>query len=340
MRILILLTLIYSFKAVAQQANSVNEAYRWQAKIEELATDNSAKGIPFLKMNQENVLIESTSYLHYTNIKGRFSKKVTQATLNSKPMPLKEDGSFDIHFGFTIDKKTFVITAIDDKNKIFRMQYRFVPINQKEAILEKTISRRWRFSGGAGLTRLSFRQRNVDSFDQYAITIKASATYQLIAQKLDLGFSSFFNLVPIGSTSPVGYKIQYLGVNGRVTWNLIGAPSALRINLSGGLYYNTSLSEIGFANIYGPQLYPEFIYIFDNGNSLLLYGKYSPALSQAKITSLSENREVAAGIHYSFPITFTNRMSVGIDLSQMSLSEPAGDWAATNTYSLSGGISF
>lgn len=336
---IIFTTLLFTFSAQAQQANSVSEAYRWQAKIEEVKLFN-AQGIPFLKWSKDTILVETTSFLHYTDIQGRFAEKITQATLNSKQMPVREDGTFDIHFGFPGETKTFIITAIDTKNKVYRMQYKIVPIDHQEVVLEKMKPHRWRFSAGAGITRLSFRQRNVVPFDQYAVTIKGSATYRLVPEKLDLGLSTFYNLVPFASTSPAGYKIQYFGFNGRVVWNLIGSPSRLRLNLSGGLYFNTSVSTVGFANMYGPQLYPEFIYVFDNGNSLLLYGKYSPALSQAQIISFKENREVAAGLHYSFPITFKNRMSIGVDLSQLSLSVPSGDWASTNTYSLSAGISF
>jgi len=341
-KIILLSTLLFSstiISAHAQQAAAVTEAYRWQAKIEEVKLFKD-QGIPFLKWTKDTILVESTSFLHYTDIQGQFSEKITQATLNSKQMPVKEDGTFEIHFGFPGEAKSFTITAIDSKNKVYRMQYKIVPIDHTEVVLDKVAPHRWRFSAGAGITMLSFRQRNVTPFDQYALTVKGSATYRLVPEKLDLGFSSFFNALPFGSTSTKGYKIQYLGLNGRVVWNLVGSPSPLRINLSAGAYYNTSLSVVGFANMYGPQLYPEFIYVFDNGNSLLFYSKYSPAISQSLAISFKDNREVAMGLHYSFPLTFKNRMAVGVDMSQLSLSVPNGDWASTNTYSLSAGISF
>ena len=341
-------TLLFTaaLNAQAQQAATIvdtgNEPIRWQAKIEEVRQSAGQTGIPFLLWTKDVVLVESTSYLNYVDIQGRFKEKISQATLNSKQMPVKEDGTFDIHFGFPAESKIFVITAVDSKNKVYRMQYKITPVDHQEVILDKIPTHRWRFSAGAGVTLLSFRQQNVVPFNEYALTVKGSATFRLVPDKLDLGISSFFNALPIGSQSVAGYKIQYLGVNGRVSWNLVGSPSPLRININAGLYYNTSISAVGFANMYGPQLYPEFIYVFDNGNSLLLYGKYSPALSQTQIISFKDNREVALGMHYSFPITFSNRMSVGVDVSQLSLSvtTPKSDWASTNTYSLSAGISF
>ena len=255
-------------------------------------------------------------------------------------MIIQEDGSFNIHFGFPNESKVFTISATDAENKTYRMQYKINPIDHQEIILDKVPPHRWRFSLGTGLTLISFRQKNLTPFDQWAVTLKGSANYRIVPEKLDLGFSSFYNAIPFASKSPVGYKIQYLGVNTRLVWTIIGAPSPFRLNLSGGLYYNTSLSTVGFTNMYGPQLYPEIIYVFNNGNSILFYGKYSPALSQSNSISFKDNRETALGMHYSFPISFTKRMSVGVDLSQLSLSVPSGDWASTNTYSLTAGISF
>lgn len=343
MKTLILLSLmgfnLFSINSQAQQAAAVSDAYRWEARIEEAKTNDKDEGIPFLVWTKDTIRVETTTLLHYTTIQGRFKEKVTQATLNSKAIPTQEDGSFDIQFGFGRDRQTFNIVAIDSKNKLYRMQYKIVPVEKKEESMVSSSPRRWRFSAGAGVTQLSNRLKNVEPFNQWAVTIKGGATYQL-AEKFSLGLSSFYNLVPFGTDSAQGYKLQYLGVNGRVGYNLIGAPSQLRLNLNGGFYYNTALgSNIGFRNMYGPQLYPELIYMLDNGNSILIYGKYSPALSLGQAISLHNNREVAMGVHYSFPITFSNRMSVGFDVSQLSLSIPTA-WASTNTYSLSGGISF
>ncbi len=120
---------------------------------------------------------------------------------------------------------------------------------------------------------------------------------------------------------------------------MIDAPAKLRFNIYGGFYFNTSYGAVGFADMYGPQISPEFTYVFNNGNSLFGYVKYAHSLSGSQGISLKNNREVATGVHYSFPILASNRLSVGIDLSQLSLAL-ADAWASTNTYSLSAGISF
>jgi len=94
-----------------------------------------------------------------------------------------------------------------------------------------------------------------------------------------------------------------------------------------------------FSNMFGPQLSPELIYFFKNGNSLFWYGKFAYALASEHTTFFKDNREVATGMHYSFPITLKNRLSVGVDLAQLNLSVDK-HWACTNTYTLSGAISF
>ncbi len=327
--------------SMAQQTATVAEPLIWNAKIEEDKSSPS-NGIPFLTLDQNEIQVEGTSTIQFSQISGQFSEKVIQATFNSKDMPIKEDGKFEIHFGFPLESKSFTITVIDTRQKVFRAKYKIIPLNLDEKSLKPAVPvKRFRYSAGAGVTLLSFRQKNLVPFSQMAATIKASGTYRLVPDKYDLGLSAFYNLVPFASTSPAGYKIQYLGINGRIGTGLIKAPSPLRVNLNAGFYYNTSVSDVGFTNMYGPQLYPEMIYVFNNGNSILVYGKFSPALSNSLSISLSNNREVAMGSHFSFKLNDKHRLSVGIDISQLNLLvDKSTDWASTNTYSLSAGLAF
>ena len=332
--------LTYTTTAMAQQAATVSEPNTWKAVIEEEKL-GPAYGIPFLNFEQTQLQVESSGKLHFTNISGKFTAKIIEATFNSKEIPFREDGSFDLPFGFPLDAKNFTITAIDEKQKVYRSKYKIIPMNRDEPALKPVVppAKRLRYSAGLGFTMLSFRQRNVQPFSQFAATVKASGVYRLVPDQYDLGVSAFFNLIPISSSSTEGYRIQYLGVNARIGRPIIRAPSPIRLNLNAGIYYNTSLSTVGFTNMLGPQLYPELIYLFKNGASLLWYAKYSPALSNSLSISLSSNREVASGLHYSFEFLKKHRVSVGFDLSQLSLKTDV-DWASTNTYSLSAGYSF
>jgi len=210
---------------------------------------------------------------------------------------------------------------------------------QKEMQNVGKASFRWRFSAGLGFTLISYRQQDINSFNQTVITVKAGTIYRAIPDKLDLGLNAFFNALPLSTNSPDGNKIQYMGVNVRAGYHIIDAPSSLRFTLNGGMYFNNSYGAVGFANMYGPQISPEFTYVFKNGHSLFWYLKYAYSLSGSKGISFKDNREAAAGLHYSFSISSKNRLSIGVDISQLSLSLPEA-WASTNTYSLSSGISF
>jgi len=195
-----------------------------------------------------------------------------------------------------------------------------------------------RFSFGTGLTLISYRQQDTTTFEEKALTIKGGAVYRLIEHVLDVGLSAFYNAAILDNTSPVD-QVKYFGANLRATYHLIDEPSRIRVNLSGGLYWNSSSGNVGFANMIGPQLFPDVTFVFSNSHSLMIYGKYAFAFKNQSGNSLLNNREVASGVHYSFPVSSLNRLSIGVDASQLNLSVPDA-WASTNTYSLSMGLSF
>ena len=342
-KIFLIFAFLFGFilhNAQAQQAASVVDNNSLKVQVQEVSL-YKGQGIPFLSWKKEVYFVESTAFVNYANILGRFKEKVLSATMNGRTLAVSDDGSFNARLEYTGEEKSFILTVTDANNKIYRMQYKVSAANPKamQLISNAKTTFRWRFSAGAGLTLISYRQQDTATFDQKVITIKAGTIYRAIPEKLDLGLNAFFNLLPLSSNSPVGNKIQYLGINARAGYHLIDAPSSLRVTLNGGFYFNNSYGNVGFANMYGPQISPEFIYVLDNGHSIFSYFKYAYSLSGSKGISLKDNREVAVGAHYSFPVSTKNRLSIGVDLSQLSLSLTDA-WATTNTYSLSAGISF
>lgn len=328
---------VIGHSAWAQQAAAITDPITWQVKIQE---ENSfdEEGLMFLKWSRNVYLVQNNGTKNYVAIHGKFREPVKQALLNEKPFPTEEDGSFHLKIVVTQEKKLrfniFATSATTGREH--RMQYTIASVNEKAVEIQPS---RWRFSAGTGMSLISFRQRNVTPFNEWAMTIKGGATYRLVPDLWDIGLATFFNVIALSSDSPRGYKIQYLGVNLKAGYHLIDAPSHLRLTLSGGFYLNTSVSTVGFADMVGPQISPEVTYLFQNGHSLFWYGKFAYSFIGTHSSFFKDNREVATGIHYSFPVSLTNRLSIGVDLSQLSLSS-AVDWASTNTYSLSGGLSF
>lgn len=332
--------------AHAQQAESLGDADRYTAVIEDTGQFTN-QGIDFLTWDESLLVVDVISPdKHKTRLRGRIQNKIKDVFLEGKPIKVDSKGEFEADFNFRYDTRTFTIRVVDRNNKSFFSQYRIRPSNEAPKPKEVTPETEtppqkslFRFNAGAGMTVLSYRQQRVEPFSQYAITIKGSVNHPIIKDHIDAGFSGFYNAVGFGSTSPQGFKMRYMGLNARVGYSVIKAPSPYRLNLNVGFYWNTSFSDIGFGNMMGPQVYPEFAYILNNGHSIHAYGKLSPAFSNTYSISFSENREIAAGVHYSFPITDSNRLSVGMDVSQLQLSVD-DTWGITNTYSLSGGISF
>lgn len=328
---------LFSTTVYAQQAASFSGPYTWQVKIQE---ENSfdEEGLQFLKWSRSVYLVKRAGTRDYVQINGQFREPVKQAVLNGKPFPVNPDGSFELKIVVIEDKKVrfniFATAASNDREH--KMQYTIAAVHAKAKEISQS---RWRLNAGAGATLISFRQRNVVTFDEWALTIKGGATYRLVPDQWDIGMSTFFNAFVFSTTSPANLKIQYLGFNLKAAYHVVSAPSSWRFIVSGGFYWNSSLSVVGFANMMGPQISPEVTYIFPNGSSLFWYSKFAYALSGEHDRFFKDNREVATGIHYSFPINHVNRLSFGVDLSQLSLSAD-NHWASTNTYSFSGGLSF
>jgi hypothetical protein len=342
--------LIQPLHAFAQQAATVIDSNATSVKIEpvESLTD---LGIPFLTWSKGTYLMEKKKKENVVEITGAFSAKVLNASINGKTLVVNPKGEFKYVLKFTGDTKAFIVSAMDEAKKTWRMNYKIVPEDSNKMVLkvgdfvdENAIIPKWRYSFGVGYTLISFRDFQDIILKQDTLTIKGGVVYRAIDSVLDFGLSGFYNVAALNSTSTgataiPGEKLRYLGLNARATYHVIDAPSNIRFNVSGGFYWNSSIGRLGFSDMIGPQIYPDLTYVFANGNSLYFYTKYAASISNARGLSFKTNREVATGLHYSFPVSKLNRMTVGADVSQLSL-DINDAWASTNTYSLSTGISF
>ncbi len=354
MKTLILLFLlsvcIHQDNAFAQQAATVIDQNSTPVKIEPVESLKDF-GIPFLKWSKETFQMEKKKKENMVEISGSFSEPVTSASINGKVLKVDQKGNFSYVVKYTGETNAFIISAVDQDKKNWRMNYRVVQETAAKLTLkvgdivdEMAQIPRWRYSFGAGYTLISFRDYQDVILKQNTITLKGGVVYRAIDSVLDFGLSGFYNVfamnsTSLGQTSVSGEKLRYLGLNARATYHVIEAPSNIRFNVSGGVYWNSSVGRLGFSDMIGPQIFPDVTYVFANGNSLYLYTKFAASISNARGLSFKTNREVATGLHYSFPVSRLNRMTVGVDVSQLSL-DLDDAWASTNTYSLSTGISF
>ncbi len=340
-----LLIVLNPSTATAQQAATVIDSNINTVKLVPVDVLGS-KGIPFLKWTTDQFVLDQDVAESSVKLTGVFGEKVKSATINGKLLNVGNDGSFVHEVKYTGEQKALIVTAVDEKGAPYRVNFKLSGRASNQLVLKigsekATAISRWRYSLGAGYTLINYRDFTDIAFEQRAITVKGGVVYRAVESVFDVGLSAFYNLVPLNTVmiQGNGIHLQYIGVNLRGTYHLVESPSPLRVNVSGGLYWNSSNSVVGFKNMYGPQIAPDFTYVFDNGHSLYLYGKYAFSVSGSTGISIKDNREVATGLHYSFPVSMSNRMTIGTDVSQLSLSI-GNSWASTNTYSLSAGLSF
>jgi len=336
----LLLPLLRNFSS---NAYAQDQKTKWDAKVEASTPTPENTGIPFLEWTKDVVHVDQSSYLNYVDLEGHLKEKVLQVMLNGKPIPLDhEEGFFKIRLGFPGQSKTFLITVVDQNEKKLQMQYFISPVDHSEITIEKNTRKRWQFGLGIGGNLVSFRQFTFDSFDEYAIQLKGSVDFNF-SDRFSLGLNTSFDAFSLDSNSPANLSIQIAELEIRLGWKLFRTPSPFQITLYLGENLITSLSEtIGFKNIYGPGLRPELSYTFGNGNRVLVYGKYSMLLSKSVSgVGITSNREVSLGSAFSFPISYSNRLWIGLDASQLNLDTTSpSNWVSMNTYGLSVGISF
>jgi hypothetical protein len=193
---------------------------------------------------------------------------------------------------------------------------------------------RWRKSFSVGITSLTYSQTAVDPFTQKLITIKGGVEIPINDSRWSIGTGFFFNAFELSNTG--NYDLKILGFNLRLGRFLTAPESRVQVRFNGGVYYNTSLSVIGFKNMLGPQIFPELSYRITNRQSVMIYVKYSPVLVAGGI-DIIRNRELATGIYFRQSLVSGSGFFAGVDIA--GLDAAAGSDEA-RTRSVSFGIGF
>jgi hypothetical protein len=329
--------------AFAQQAATVIESNPDQLMIQRMDLPMTQE-FPFLKWVSDRIEVPADQTVAI--FEGMVTESVQSFRLNGREYEVHPKEVFTLNVPYRGGRTVFQIEVADQNGKMYRSQYRLKRVRDSTMTVTHILGddpnsefSRFRFSLGSGITWISYRQQDTTTFDEKVLTLKGGVVYRAIDSKLDLGISSFWNALILSNNSPQNDEVRYFGANFRATYHVIDAPSKVRFYLSGGLYWNSSGGNVGFADMLGPQIYPELTFLLGNGHSIYLYSKLAVSVTSNRGHRINENREVAAGAHYSFPLNESNRMSLGVDLSQLNLTTNDA-WASTNTYSLSVGLSF
>jgi hypothetical protein len=193
---------------------------------------------------------------------------------------------------------------------------------------------RWRKSFSIGITSLTYSQTAVDPFTQKLITIKGGVEIPITDSRWSIGTGFFFNAFELSNTG--NYQLKILGINFRLGRFLTAPESRIQVRFNGGVYYNTSLSVIGFKNMLGPQIFPELSYRISKQKSVLVYVKYSPVLVAGGI-DIIRNRELATGLYFRQALASGSGFFAGIDIAGL---DAAAGLDEARARSVSFGIGF
>ncbi len=209
-----------------------------------------------------------------------------------------------------------------------------------------------RFSGSLGYVYNTYESAMV-SVAQHALMIKGAAQWNLPSvERVSLGFSGFYTLLPFNTTRYVNtsgnafdVSMRFLGLNLRANYDTPWMTGPWNLQLALGWYLNTSFVQndlFGYEWVNGPQIYPQVSYRLDEKRTLGGYVKFSPVMSGAtRVLSPGTSFELAGGLYALFPAPFLQNHTaiVGLDYAYLSI-KPQDLMVTANSASLTMGLQF
>ena len=290
----------------------------------------------------EFILVRSTTKNKVT-LKGRLpdqTKKIWIEGVEVKPNP---DHRFETQIGFIGERKTVQVRTVDASGAQGEGRYEIkLSLDSQEPVESVNLGQAperkpdWTGGFGIGYSAISYSQTYVESFHEKALTLKGHVERNLGASRFTFGLGGFYNVWVL--SHPGELKIRVLGGNLRLGYRLLEPQGRFQTRLNFGTYFNTAVTDLGFKNMIGPQIFPEVSYRFQHSKMVTAYFKFSPILVGSSF-NLKSDREVALGIGYRY--LFLNGKSIGITLDYSQLDAVAGSIEAhtqTTTLGLGYGL--
>jgi len=172
---------------------------------------------------------------------------------------------------------------------------------------------------GLGPTLISYGETGIPDFTEIGITAKIQFQRTLFHPRVEGAVNAFGTLVSIAPSVP-GTQLRFLGINGRVGYQVFQPQSKFRLTFFGGYYYiSTFVSDnsFGFNNVVGPQVYPLLRWQFTPKDMVFGYGKYSP-VNTNPVPDFN-NHEFAFGGGWNRGLKNGHYLTIGIDYSNFGL---------------------
>ena len=342
----ITLLLMVTFGATISPPSVFAEETSSQAQIVESAGDAKIQGLTWKNVNQ-NVRTEALGEDLKTivTLEGTFQRDDWTLIGSNRNITRAADGSFSFEAPISRDAMTIDFMAVGplgeiEKEKIVLL-YSGWEAHKTEAAAAPP--KRLFVSPGLGLTSLSHQESGVAAYSSINLTAKLAVNYLLFPPKWDLGFSSYVTAFQFSKNQNI--SAYYIGVNARIGYIVQQIQEPWKFSLYGGWYYLTMIvsgNSFGFKNLQGPQLYPSLRRTFKKGSAVAAYLKFSPITDNFSLLQLN-NRELALGAAYIYPLPKGHTISVSADYSSTELSLVSHTIPIaieTNTFTIGTGYGF
>ncbi len=167
-----------------------------------------------------------------------------------------------------------------------------------------------------GYTSINYQETFKTDYVARVLTAKLQYQRQL-SSSLSFGASTYATALTLSSNLP-DTSVRFVGLNLRLGY-LPSKSAGWNFGIYGGWYYNTMWVQdksFGVRNLSGPQIFPTLIRRFGPNSFASAYLKFSPTLNNLSLMPL-EDRELGAGLGWSFSITQKKRASVNLDVSNL-----------------------
>jgi hypothetical protein len=244
-----------------------------------------------------------------------------------KPVSRDRDGIFTIVADIQNSKQKYLFAMVDPSGKLTR-EWIIIQVPKYDYFVQtgQKNPRRFFMNVGMGLSSISYDETNTGdttNFSSFALTPKVSIQYLMPSPYWSLGFTGYITGLQLKSS--LDATARFIGLNLRTGYRIPAIREPWQVVLMAGYYYTTSLvssGTFGYRNIGGPQFYPTVRRAFRSGDFASAYFKFSPIANSVNILNFG-NRELGAGINYTFSGRSSNPWSAYLDVSQIKLDLPA-----------------
>jgi hypothetical protein len=264
---------------------------------------------------------------------GGYAEKGKSILINSNPVTLDANGTFEVQIPIQAEKTTFEVILIDQEGTTEKLEYTVEladwPAYQQELTshLQEQPEKDTKFHllPSLGVTAINYSQSSVSSTSEFSPVGKLGVTRNLsLTSPLELGLNVALTFLPFGSSGStyVINQIQFLWGDLYCGMNLPWPNSDWNLKIIAGIYYNTMVgnnNNFGYQNALGFELFPVLSKKFANRDIASAYIKFSPVSSSFQFLPLNSH-EVAGGLGYTHGFSKNLLLRGAIDFSAWQIS--------------------